>query len=384
MHGYPTRPFVTMAAALILAASLGAQPVPSMIKKPDIEFGPCKYVCRRAAGPIAVDGMLNEDSWQNAEWTEVFGDIQGKKRPAPRYRTRVQMLWDDQYLYVGAYIEEPNLWATLTARDSIIFEDNDFEVFIDPDGDSHQYYEIELNALSTVWDLLLIRPYRDGGPAVNAWDMTGLKTAVNLMGTLNDPSDKDKGWTVELAIPFSILRECISGKPERPAAGETWRLNFSRVEYWLEAKGGRYEKMKAQGTDQPLPEENWTWSPQGLINMHYPEMWSYLQFSGKMVGGKGREKFIDLPDEKVKWALRNIYYGEWGQFQSGGSFSETLAGLGLDKDKDFKIKNWSYPPVIRSTPSMFEAAYTGKTGETWHIRQDGLLWKTGPGDAAAK
>ena len=81
------------------------------------------------------------------------------------------MLWDDKYLYIGAAMVEPHVWATLTERDAVIYHDNDFEVFIDPDGDTHLYYEIEINALGTVWDLLLVRPYRDGGPAIDAWDV---------------------------------------------------------------------------------------------------------------------------------------------------------------------------------------------------------------------
>ena len=65
-------------------------------------------------------------------------------------------------------------------RDAVIYHDNDFEVFIDPDGDNHLYYELEINALGTEWDLLLVKPYRDGGPAVNAWDIQGLRTAVHV------------------------------------------------------------------------------------------------------------------------------------------------------------------------------------------------------------
>ena len=57
------------------------------------------------------------------------------------------MLWDDEYFYVAAELEEPDIWATLTERDAVIFYDNDFEIFIDPDGDSHEYYEFEMNAL---------------------------------------------------------------------------------------------------------------------------------------------------------------------------------------------------------------------------------------------
>src|SRR5262249_52033134 len=82
--------------------------------------------------------------------------------PGPRSRPGAKMAWADRYLYVAAELEEPHVWATLTDHDAVIFRDNDFEVFIDPDGDNHEYYEIEINALSAEWDLLLDKPYRDG------------------------------------------------------------------------------------------------------------------------------------------------------------------------------------------------------------------------------
>src|SRR5512137_1551011 len=243
-----------LVAAGLLAAAVTAPAIPPVrIPEPKTPFAPFDYVCRRAAGPVNVDGRLDEATWADADWTEVFGDIEGPAKPTPRFRTRVQMLWDDAYLYIGAYLEEPHVWATLTARDSVIFQDNDFEVFIDPDGDSHAYYELEMNALNTVWDLLLVKPYRDGGPAVHSWDIQGLLTAVRVLGTLNDPSDRDKAWTVEIAMPFAVLKECIPGKPVRPAAGDQWRVNFSRVEYRVDVENGAYVKTKDAGTGQPLP-----------------------------------------------------------------------------------------------------------------------------------
>jgi hypothetical protein len=293
------------------------------------------------------------------------------------------MLWDDAYLYIGAYLEEPHVWATLTARDSIIFQDNDFEVFIDPDGDTHAYYELEMNALNTVWDLLLVKPYRDGGPAVHAWDIQGLKTGVQVMGTLNDPSDRDKAWTVEIALPFAVLKECIPGKPERPAAGDQWRVNFSRVEYRVDTATGAYGKAKDAGTGKPLPEDNWTWTPQGVINIHYPEMWAYVQFSSKLAG-EGREKFDRRAEDKVKWALRKIYYAEWAHYYEKSGFGADIGALGLKDERALRIKGWSYPPVIQTTASLFEAAYAAKGGETWHIRQDGLVWKETPPPPEAK
>ncbi len=373
----------------LLAAVLAAAPVlfsalPRVqIPEPKTPFAPPEYVCRRAAGPITIDGRLDEASWGEADWTEVFGDIEGSSKPAPRYRTRAQMLWDDKYFYIGAYLEEPHVWATLTARDSVIFQDNDFEVFIDPDGDTHDYYELEMNALNTVWDLLLVKPYRDGGPAVHAWDIQGLKTAVHIMGTLNDPSDRDKAWTVEIAMPFAVLRDCIPGKPERPAAGDQWRVNFSRVEYRLDVVGGAYAKTKDPGTGRELPEDNWTWAPQGVINIHDPEMWAYVQFSSKPAG-QGKDKFERHPDEKVKWALRRIYYAERESLFEKGTFGPDLGALGLKNEPALKPKGWSYPPLIQTTTSLFEAIYTAKSGESWHIREDGLVWEDAPASPPAK
>jgi hypothetical protein len=370
-------------AVLLIAVAGRAQVLPRIpVPEPKTAFAPFEYVCRRAAAPLAIDGRLNEPSWQEAEWTEVFGDIEGPAKPAPRFRTRAQMLWDDRYLYIGAYLEEPHVWATLTARDSIIFQDNDFEVFVDPDGDTHAYYELEMNALNTVWDLLLVKPYRDGGPAVHAWDIQGLKTGVRVLGTLNDPSDQDKAWTVEIALPFAVLRECIPGKPERPAAGDQWRVTFSRVEYRVNVESGAYAKVKDAGTGQPLPEDNWTWAPQGVINIHYPEMWGYVQFSARLPGA-GRDKFERRPEEKVKWALREIYYAERALFAAKAVFAADLAALGLKGD-GLRIKGWSWPPVLRATPSQFEAVYASRNGESWHIRQDGLVWKETPAKPAAK
>ena len=132
---------------------------------------PKGYVCYRANAPFTIDGDLSKPTWDAAPWTDDFVDIEGDKQPAPPLRTRVKMLWDDEYFYIGALMEEPHVWATLTEHDSVIFQDNDFEVFIDPDGDNHDYYEVEINALNTIWDLRLVKPYRDGGPALNEWEI---------------------------------------------------------------------------------------------------------------------------------------------------------------------------------------------------------------------
>lgn len=243
-----------------LARAFGAGPAPE------------RYLCVRAGHPIVIDGRLNDTPWRRAPWTGDFIDIEGDAQPRPRFRTRVKMLWDNEYLYVGAEIEEPHVWATLTRHDSVIFHDNDFEVFIDPNGDTLEYYEFEINALNTGWDLFLPKPYRHGGKARNEWEIPGLRTAVTVNGTLNNPSDRDRGWTVEIAFPWRALAE-YAHKPVPPRDGDEWRVNFSRVEWRHEIVEGRYRKVKG------LKEDNWVWSPQGVVNMHLPEHWGYVRFT---------------------------------------------------------------------------------------------------------
>ncbi len=93
---------------------------------------PRVYEVHRAAKAIKVDGKLDDKAWKKAEWTEDFVDIEGPIKPNPRFKTHAKLLWDDQYLYIAAELEEPDVKASITQHDAVIFHDNDFEVFIKP------------------------------------------------------------------------------------------------------------------------------------------------------------------------------------------------------------------------------------------------------------
>ncbi len=221
---------------------------------------PLSYNCYRTSTPITIDGKLDDAAWEKAPWTTDFVDIQGAARPAPRFRTRVKMLWDDHFLYIAAELEEPNVKAKLLKHDSVIFQDNDFEVFLKPLPKTSSYYEFEINALNTGWDLYLNKPYKMGGRADNSWSMPGLQTAVAVQGTLNHSADHDQGWTLEIAYPLDAFKS--RQDVPLPHAGTEWRINFSRVEWMV----GRAR------------EDNWVWTPQGMIDMHVPEHWGHLLF----------------------------------------------------------------------------------------------------------
>ena len=186
---------------------------------------PRGYVCGFTDKPIVVDGRLDEPAWQARAWTEDFVDIQGRSKPQPRFRTHAKMLWDNDNLYISAELEEPHVMGTVKKHDAVIFADNDFEVFINPDGTNHDYYELELNALNTTWDLYMSRPYKDGGKADDSFEYAGMKTAVHVKGTINNPADKDEGWCVEIAIPWKALSK-YAHRPCPPINGDQWRVAF--------------------------------------------------------------------------------------------------------------------------------------------------------------
>lgn len=326
-------------------------------------YSPRQAICYRAGAPMVIDGRLDETSWRATPWSEPFVDIEGGIRPKPALLTRMKMLWDDEYLYVGADLEEPHVWATLTARDSVIYHDNDFEVFIDPDGDTHEYYELEINARNTVWDLMIVRPYRDGGPALNAWDITGLKTGVHVRGTLNHAGDTDDGWSVEIAMPWKILREAAPGA-RPPRAGDRWRMNFSRVQWTVDVRDGAYAKRR-DAAGNPLAEHNWVWSTQGAIAMHMPERWGAVQFSA-VVAGQGLDRFVPDPDDAVKWALRRLYYRQ-GDFRSThGRYARTL--------KELNSPDVGVSATLHATDHLYVLTAPSPSGGIVHLRQDGKVW----------
>lgn len=217
-----------------------------------------EYVCIRADVPPVIDGKLDEEAWSRAAASRDFRDIRGEGWPEPALKTFFKMMYDDENIYIGAVLEESDIKGSLTQRDDIIWKDNDFEIFIDPYGDGRDYYEFEINPLGTVMDLLMTKPYREGGEFLMHWDFKDLKTAVYHDGTLNDPSDTDNAWYVELSIPLKSVQR--GGKS--PLDQEVWRMNFSRIE-WIKEGG---------------PEENWVWSPTGVVDIHIPDRWGYVTF----------------------------------------------------------------------------------------------------------
>jgi len=257
------------------------------------------YTAYRAAEPPAIDGRLAAASWGLAPRSPRFVDLISGKPTV--HDTRAAVLWDDTHLYVGFWVEEPFVEARLTERDALIWSENDVELFV---AGADAYYELELNALGTIYEALFVwddayeragfskaaefsrsapgaKPWNGVGfdkhprgmrLGLFNWDMPGLRAAAAIDGTLNDNSDRDRGWTAEIAIPWASLAPLATdGRALPPRDGDTWRMDFSRFNTYRAAK--------------PAEDSGgWAWSAHGVWDSHVPELFPYVHFSTDVVG----------------------------------------------------------------------------------------------------
>ena len=251
--------------ALFLMCAMGLDwSVTAASEKPLNLPDPLRYTCYRAAATIVIDGKLDEPSWKEAPESERFVDIADGSEM--RYDTRAKLLWDDDHLYIGFTMEEPDIRGTLTERDSRVYHDDAVEMFFDPDGDGLHYIEYVINTLNTVYDVHWTSPGRTGGEKDLAWSFQGVCHAVHYRGTLNWPEDKDEGWTLELAFPWKAFAQ-YAGMPLPPEHGDEWRINFCRPEHIRGVSGG----------------QNYMWSVHGEVQCHIPERFGTVRFSDKEV-----------------------------------------------------------------------------------------------------
>ncbi len=367
--------YLSLFVCIVWSLSLMGQTTqPSMAKlqyHSPIPFAPKTYVCQQPIDSIVIDGLDKEASWQELAWSSDFVDIEGQLKPLPHLQTNMKMIWDEEYFYFFAKMEEPHIWAKLTERDAVIYQDDDFEIFIDPDGDAHNYYEFEINAWNTIWDLFMMWPYRHQRSPnyLFNWNVDGLKHAVHIAGSLNDPSDKDEFWTVEMAIPWSALKE-MAAHAKPPKVNDQWRINFSRVDWTMEYTSGRYEKVKDKEGNN-LPENNWVWSPQGAIAMHMPEMWGYVQFVDSPVSA-GVPAFQHRPDEKIKWALWQLYFQQTTYKESNGRYLGDINQFTIPD-----VEGCSFIPELFAGKHGFQFSVPSCNGQReWVINEMGKISQT--------
>ena len=201
-----------------------------------------RIACRRSALP-ALTADSQSAFWETHEPVLLRDVITGA---APMQATGVRVAWDADELRVLFRAEDTHIHATLTERDAPLYNEEVVEVFLDPVGDRECYFEIEVNPLNAVLDLVL-RRNRSGYAKDVAWNCEGLRTCVRREAA---------AWSAELSIPF---RSLIAAPP---APGATWRANFLRI-------------------DRPpgIPRELSAWSPTGIANFHEPGRFGVIEFT---------------------------------------------------------------------------------------------------------
>jgi hypothetical protein len=219
-----------------------------------------EYVVKKISSTLKIDGKLLEPDWQAAPITDKFVTPDSGK--APRLSTQAKFLWDDTYLYIGFICEDSDIEATITKRDAALWNEEVVEIFCDPDGDGLNYFEIEVNPLGTVLDLLMNKPYSAGGRSDFKWNLNNLKSAVWINGTINNPSDIDTQWTVEIAIPFNELAFLAPKISFPPQNGDSWRILMTRYSY---ARDGSFEKS--------------SWNKLNSSTFHIPSKFGRIFFS---------------------------------------------------------------------------------------------------------
>ena len=264
------------------------------------------YTCYRTRTPLIPGDGVPPAHWELAPRSPRFVDMV-TGYPA-FFDTRSAALWDDENLYIAFWVEEPFVSGKQTERDSLVFLENDIEVFLDG-GDC--YYEFEINALGTVYEVFFVwqdaygpgtrfdtpefdlvsqralsfaGDYDRSGPtfwrgthprgarwAFRHWDLPGLQSAVAVDGALNDPTQLSRGWTVELAFPWKGLGTLANGRSLPPREGDEWRIFF-----------GRFEQLMVNGREVE-PHPAWCWTPHGVFDTHLPDKWTRVRFSEKCV-----------------------------------------------------------------------------------------------------
>jgi len=262
------------------------------------------YSCMRVEEPIIIDGRLDEDVWSRAHWTESFGAIDSGAHDG--LETRMALLWDDTYLY-GAYrVQDFDVRGTMSRHHEHVYIcDDDVELFVDgPDG----YYEFGLNPINTIYELkwtwleqiisagdsaeldkllrlsdsLYYAPRgseKYGRIGNMEWELPGIRHAVQVDGTLNNPDSVDVVWTVEFALPWEGLSAI--GLPNSPTEGLQFRVQGYRALHDREdSETAAKLQMQYPGA---TPFRGYTWSTMGNGNVHNPERWASLVLNGEVI-----------------------------------------------------------------------------------------------------
>lgn len=218
--------------------------------------------CRWAADPIKIDGVGDDKAWEKAELIESFiiPWLKGDAARPPKTATKARVMWDKEYFYFLADMEDADLYADVTKQDGELWNNDVFEIFFKPSKDKPNYYEFEISPNNTKLDMHI--PMRSAGGYLRFKDTQEfhIDSAVKLHGTLNIWEDKDEGWTLEGRMPWSDFKP-TGGAPK---ADDMWDYALCRYDYSVAFEG----------------QELSTTAPLRYVNFHLWEDYTPLKFIG--------------------------------------------------------------------------------------------------------
>jgi len=288
--------------ALMTVAIDAREDEPAPTKPAAKRLAPEEFECRWADGTIKIDGKADEEAWKDAQVIDYFYlPWLGKDARPSRTKTKARLLWDREYLYFFAEMEDTDLYADVTEPNGPLWEGDVFELFFKPAADKPGYYEFQVNAAGAILNMFL--PQRGSG-GYRRFIKDGqfhIDAKVHLRGTLNKWQDKDEGWSVEGRIPWTdFLR--TGG---RPAIDEQWKFALCRYDYSADFEGPELS------TCAPL-------SSQRSPDFHHYEDYATVRFIGppqksrKPYGIENRvplttSTVVGTPDSPPPYRVRRVY-----------------------------------------------------------------------------
>ena len=207
------------------------------------DTNPLKYTCYRTEKPVVLDALPDDPAWKKAapmkDWT-ICVDNKKLYQPAG-HATTSWMCWDAENLYLAWVCADTDIMGNRAKKDLDVWEDDAFEIYIDPDGDGLNYVEIEISPLNYCLDLLIPAPWKVPWKEAAVFNVADMKYATRVYGTLNFKDDTDEKWAGEIAIPFSSLSDATTAAlPVNlpPKNGDVWRIQCYRAEHWKKGRTG--------------------------------------------------------------------------------------------------------------------------------------------------
>ena len=195
---------------------------------------PTEFECRFTELPIKIDGKGDDEAWRHAQVIDNFYlPWLGKNARPAKTKTTAKLLWDREYLYFLADMEDTDLYADVKEHDGQIWDNDVFELFFKPADDKPGYYEFQVSAAGTIMDMFLPRRGAGGYKRFARDGAFHVEAKVRLRGTLNKWTDKDEGWSVEGKIPWTDFARTGG----RPAVGEKWKFALCRYDYSVDFEG---------------------------------------------------------------------------------------------------------------------------------------------------